>query len=164
MPVAHEESILLSLRKITRAIDLYSHKLAREFKLTGPQIVCLRQLFRVKKSTPSELAKAMHLSQATVTGILDRLDARGLISRERSTQDRRKVIVELSETGGKIAASAPSPLQERFAGNLAKLPEENRAVISTILQQIVSMMEAQELEAAPVLQAGSILDGPSEPA
>lgn len=164
MSTFHEESILLSLRKITRAIDLYSHKLAREYKITGPQIVCLRQLHRQEASTPSELAKAMHLSQATVTGILDRLDARGLIVRERSREDRRKVIVILSDQGKEIAANAPSPLQERFAEKLAALPEENQAVINTILQQVVTMMEADALDAAPVLQAGSILDGPSEPA
>ena len=164
MTTEHEEQILLSLRKITRAIDLYSHKLAREYKMTGPQIVCLRQLLKEETSSPSELAKSMHLSQATVTGILDRLDARGMIVRERSKKDRRRVIVVLSENGKELATTAPSPLQERFADKLSTLPEENQAVISTILQQIVSMMEAEKLEAAPVLQAGSILDGPTEPA
>ena len=160
----HEERILLSLRKITRAIDLYSHKLARQYSLTGPQIVCLRQLRREGSSTPSRIAKGMHLSQATVTGILDRLDARGLIVRERSKEDRRRVNVVLSEMGKEIVATSPSPLQERFAAKLAVLPEANQAVIATILQQIVTMMEADDLDAAPVLQAGSILDGPSRPA
>jgi len=164
MTTEHEEQILLSLRKITRAIDLYSHKLARECKMTGPQIVCLRQLVKEETSTPSELAKSMHLSPATVTGILDRLDARGMIVRERSNKDRRRVIVALSENGRELATTAPLPLQERFASKLSTLPEENQTVISTILQQIVSMMEAENLEAAPVLQAGSILDGPTEPA
>lgn len=160
----HEESILTSLRKITRAIDLYSHRIARQYKLTGPQVVCLRQLERDGTSSPGELARAVSLSQATITGILDRLEARGLVRRERSTADRRRVILELTDKGVELAANAPSPLQERFARNLAALPEENQAVIATVLGQVVSMMEAQELEAAPVLQAGSILDGPTEPA
>jgi DNA-binding MarR family transcriptional regulator len=164
MSAEYEENILRSLRKITRAIDLYSHQLARQFKLTGPQIVCLRQLRREGTITPSRLAKEVSLSQATITGILDRLEARGLIERERSKEDRRRVIIQLTDNGAELAASAPSPLQERFATKLAGLPKENRAVIDTVLEQIVSMMEAEQLEAAPVLQAGSILDGPTKPA
>ena len=158
-----EESILRSLRRITRAIDLYSRKLSREHRLTGPQVVCLRQLRKSGAgSSPSELARAVSLSQATVTGILDRLEARGLVRRERSRTDRRRVNVQLTADGERLAAGLPSALQERFADRLADLPAENRAVIDTILQQVVSMMEATELEAAPVLQAGSILDGPAE--
>jgi DNA-binding MarR family transcriptional regulator len=164
MSIEYEESILRSLRKITRAIDLYSHQLARQFKLTGPQIVCLRQLHRDGTTAPGQLAKEVSLSQATITGILDRLESRGLVERERSTEDRRRVIVRLTAEGSALAESAPSPLQERFATKLAGLPRENRAVIDTVLGQIVTMMEAEELDAAPVLQAGSILDGPTKPA
>ena len=164
MSISHEESILTSLRKITRAIDLYSHQLSRQCHLTAPQIGCLRYLRNLGDATPGQIAKSMHLSQATITGILDRLETRLMIERTRSTADRRKVIVRLTAAGNKIVESAPSPLQERFARKLAELPEENQAVIDTILGQVVAMMEAEKLEAAPVLQAGSILDGPGEPA
>jgi DNA-binding MarR family transcriptional regulator len=155
-----EESILRSLRRITRAIDLYSRKLSKQFKLTGPQLVCLRHLRREGSLTPSALAEAVALSQATVTGIIDRLHAQSLVDRERCNEDRRRVNVSLTEKGEKLVDSLPSPLQERFASRLASLPEENQQVISTILRQIVSMMEAEDLDAAPVLQAGSIIDGP----
>jgi DNA-binding MarR family transcriptional regulator len=156
-----EESILRSLRRITRAIDIYSRKLSKQFKLTGPQLVCLRYLRHNGPLMPSELAKAVSLSQATITGILDRIHAQDLVTRERSEQDRRRVIVELTAKGEQLVDSVPSPLQERFAKRLAALPEGNQQVIDTILKQIVEMMEAEELEAAPVLQAGSIVDGPN---
>lgn len=159
-----EESILTSLRKITRAIDLYSHQLSRQYNLTGPQIGCLRYLSQQGPTTPSKTAKAMHLSQATVTGILDRMEARELLIRTRSKEDRRQVIVSLTPHGEKIVETAPSLLQEKFARKLAALPTENQSVIDTILGQVVTMMEAGDLEAAPVLQAGSIIDGPTEPA
>lgn len=164
MTTKYEESILTSLRKITRAIDLYSHQLSRQCNLTAPQIGCLRYLKGLDESTPGQIARAMHLSQPTITGILDRLEARQLIIRARSTTDRRKVIVKLSDEGVAIVAKAPSPLQERFARKLAELPEQNQAVIDTILSQIVTMMEAEKLDAAPILQAGSMMDGPGKPA
>ena len=160
----HEEDILTALRKITRAIDLYSHQLSRQYNLTGPQIVCLRHLRRNDGESPGEIARSMHLSQATITGILDRLEKRGLVERTRSREDRRRVFIALTDAGVDIASAAPSPLQETFARRLKTLPQENQAVIATILNQVVSMMEASDLEAAPVLQAGSILDGPTEPA
>jgi DNA-binding MarR family transcriptional regulator len=160
-PDAIEESILISLRRITRAIDLYSRQLSKQFKLTGPQLVCLRYVRAHGPLAPSELAKAVSLSQATITGIIDRLHAQDLVTRDRSQEDRRRVIVALTDKGEGLVDSLPSPLQERFATRLAALPEENQQVIDTILKQIVAMMEAGELDAAPVLQAGSIIDGPN---
>jgi DNA-binding MarR family transcriptional regulator len=156
-----EESILRSMRRITRAIDLYSRKLAKQFKLTGPQLVCMRHLRREGSLTPSELARSIALSQATVTGIVDRLHAQDLVSRQRDKKDRRRVNISLTPKGQELVDALPSPLQERFASRLASLPEENQQVINTILKQIVSMMEAEDLDAAPVLQAGSIIDGPN---
>ena len=151
-----EDTILRSLRKITRAIDLYSKKLARECKLTGPQLVCLRQINNNQTIAPGELAKEVSLSQATITGILDRLAARNLINRERSQTDRRKLIISLTAEGKELVSKVPSPLQERFSAKLSELPEENQLIIKIILQQIVSMMDAEKIDAAPVLTSGEI--------
>jgi len=163
MSDALEESILRSLRRITRAIDLYSRQLAKQYRLTGPQLVCLRYIRRHGPLAPSELAKAASLSQATITGIIDRLFAQELVTRERSEEDRRRVSVALTPKGEELVSALPSPLQERFAKRLEELPEGNQQVIDTILKQVVAMMEAEDLDAAPVLQAGSIIDGPNSP-
>lgn len=154
MPSPHEESILRSLRKVSRAIDLYSRQLVSRHQLTGPQLVCLRQLLLSGPGTPSALARAVSLSQATVTGILQRLEARGLIERQRSEADRRQVIVSLTPEGARLAETAPSPLQEQFAYRLAALPAANQAIIETVLAQIVEMMDAESLDASPLLTTG----------
>ena len=153
-----EESILRSLRKITRAVDLYSRQLARQYQLTGPQVVCLRQLQKKDEMMPSELAKTVSLSQATITGILDRLETQSLIKRERCQEDRRRVMVTLTDRGREVALSVPSPLQERFAERLARLPDEEQTAIEGVLKQVVGMMEAEDLEAAPILQSGSLIE------
>jgi DNA-binding MarR family transcriptional regulator len=155
-----EDNILRSLRKITRAIDIHSRQLAKRYELTGPQLVCLRQLRRSGTACPSDIAREISLSQATVTGIVDRLDAHGLITRRRSSSDRRRVEISLTPRGRKLVDSVPSPLQERFAERIADLPEENRELIDTVLRQIVGMMEAEQIEAAPMLQSGSLLADP----
>lgn len=154
-----EESILRSLRKVSRAIDLHSRRLVATVHLTGPQLVCLRQLAR-GALTPSELARAVSLSNATITGILTRLEQRGLVTRERSEADRRRVHVALTERGHALVREAPSPLQERFTSALHRLPVANRTIIDVVLKQIVDMMDAGDLDASPVLATGPILAEP----
>lgn len=151
----YEDKILRTLRRITRAIDLHSRRLAIQFGLTGPQLVCLRVLKDQGPLTPSWLAREVALSQGTITGIVDRLFKRGLVTRDRSPTDRRSVTVAITEKGLDLIKKAPSPLQESFATELRTLPEENQLVIHTILEQIVRMMGAEEVEAAPVLSSGS---------
>jgi len=159
---SREDSILRSLRRITRAIDLHSRRLAAQYGLTGPQLVCLRSLREHGPLTPSELARHVDLSQGTVTGIIDRLVGRQYISRRRSSKDRRRVTVSLLPAGKDLLQAAPSPLQTSFAEHLASLPEENQVVIDTTLAQIVKMMGAEELDAAPLLTAGEAGSPPTD--
>jgi DNA-binding MarR family transcriptional regulator len=149
MPI--EEDILRSLRRITRAIELHSRKLSNTFGLTGPQLVCLRAIGQQGRVTPSALAIEVALSNATVSGIIDRLAARQLVSRERSSRDRRLVEVSLTPAGEALINQAPSPLQEQFADRLARLPEVDRQRISDTLKEIVRMMDSEAIEAAPIL-------------
>ncbi|MGD8386030.1 MAG: MarR family transcriptional regulator [Desulfobacteraceae bacterium] len=151
----YAESILRSLRRIIRAIDQHSRQLSSSHHLTVPQLVCLHQILQSGPITPGNLAKKVFISQATVTGILDRMEARGLIRRSRNSPDRRQVIVSLTDTGQHMARDMPWPLQERFASRLASLPDEGQQAIDRVLRQIVDMMEASEIEAWPIIGSGT---------
>lgn len=155
-----EEDILIALRRITRAIDIHSRYLASTFGLTGPQLVCLGALGRLGTTTPSELAKQVALSQATVTGIVDRLGRRQLLTRRRSKSDRRLVEVSITEAGRALLEQAPSALQETFAQALGELSVEEQENIRRTLNAIVTMMGVEDLDAAPVLSTDA--DEPSE--
>lgn len=155
MTSRYEESILRSLRQISRAIDLHSKQLAKQHELTGPQLVCLREILREQIATPSALAKAVSLSQGTVTGILDRLERRGLVTRERSHEDRRRILVQLTELGREMVAVAPSPLHEQFRGRLETLPEGEQAMIDWVMKRVVGLFAASgDDDAAPILTTG----------
>jgi DNA-binding MarR family transcriptional regulator len=151
MPVELEEEVLIALRRITRAIDLHSRKLANTFGLTGPQLVCLRALARIGQTNPGALAKHVALSQGTVTGIVDRLLARQLVTRERNPRDRRQVTLAITSAGRALVEQAPSPLQERFLSRLSQLSATKQTQIRDTLGQIATMMGGDEIEAAPVL-------------
>lgn len=155
MAKSYDESILRSLRRISRAIDLFSRHLARVYDLTGPQLVCLRELKKGGSTSPSELAARVSLSPATVTGILDRLETRRLVRRRRNPKDKRRVIVSLTRDGRALVGEAPPPLHHRLAKGLASLSEEECEAIDRSLTLVVDMMEAADLDAAPLLTAGS---------
>jgi DNA-binding MarR family transcriptional regulator len=114
----------------------------------------MRYLEKHNHVTPGELAREVSLSQATVTGILDRLEKKGMIERQRSLLDKRKVILELTLQGKEQLESSPQPLHYRFSSRLAMLPVESQKNICAVLEQIVEMMEAAEFDAAPILTSG----------
>jgi len=151
----YEERILRSLRRIIRAVDLHSRAIESQYGLTGPQLVCLRVIGTEGPLTPSELARRVDLSQATVTGIIGRLVKRQYVSRRRNAKDRRRVTLSLLPAGRDLLIDAPSPLQTRFAEQLGALPLDNQVTICTMLEQIVHMMGAEGIAAAPVLVAGA---------
>jgi DNA-binding MarR family transcriptional regulator len=103
------------------------------------------------------------LSPSTVVGILDRLETKGLILRQRSTKDRRVVLVELTDAGRRLVSDAPSPLQDRLTEGLGMLPKAEQQEIAAALDKVVSLMEAREIDASPILETGPILQGPDPP-
>ena len=156
------EEVLVALRRIIRAIDLYSKELVRNYSLTGPQLLLLREIVYLRDTTVGGLAKRANLSSATVTGILDRLEKRGLVERTRSDHDRRKVVVRATAEGIDLYQKAPSMLQERFVSEFAKLHDWEQTLILSSLQHIATMMEAKDIEASPFLVSGPISSSPEE--
>ena len=159
-----EDQVIVALRRITRAIDLHSRRLMQQVGLTTPQLAALQAIGRLQPITVGSLAKSIHLSQATLTGILTRLETRSLVSRVRSVSDRRTVVVELTEEGQAVLESAPSLLQDRFRRELLKLEEWEQTLMLASLQRIAAMMDAEQLDAAPVLTTGAAVGTPAPPA
>ena len=163
-PPEIEDRIIAAIRRIIRAIDLQSRRLVERWSLTGPQLVALREVRRLGAPTIGALARAVHLSQPTVSGILARLEARGLVHRERAPSDRRAVVVTVTPEGERVLADAPSLLQDRFHSELARLHEWERHALLAALERIGSMMEAEGIDAAPILETGPVApERPAEP-
>lgn len=148
------EEVLRCLRRIIRATYLHSKKLQAQLGLTTPQLVVMRELADARELSGSELAHRVSLSAPTVAGILSRLEARGLVQRRRPERDRRQLRVSLTEEGAELLRGAPPPLQEQFAKNLAKLADWEQSQVLATLQRIVVMMEAESVDASPILITG----------
>lgn len=161
-PLRYDLLILQSLRRVLRAVEIYSRKLSASHRITAPQLVCLLTLVEEGPLTATSIARRVYLSPSTVIGILDRLEEKGLIVRERDTRDRRHVNISVTELGASVARSAPSPLQDALVAALDRLPEEEQADIAKALERLVDFLEAGQLDAAPILQVGPISDGKKE--
>jgi DNA-binding MarR family transcriptional regulator len=163
-PLDLEDLVVAAIRRLIRAVDLHSRRLAEHHGLTGPQLATLREVARGAQIAASTLARGVHLSAATMTGILSRLERQGLVQRVRGTADRRNVMVSITDLGRRRLEQSPSLLQDRFRRQLSTLQPWERLMMLANLQRIAAMMDAEGLDAAPHLVSGvGLLDQP-EPA
>jgi len=147
------DQVLVSLRQIIRAIDLHSKRLEKESGLTGPQLLVMRQIASHGELTAGVIAREISLSQATVTTIIDRLERKNLLQRERSPHDKRKVMLSLTAAGRATLDRAPALLQESFIESFTRLEPWEQTLILSSLQRLAGMMHAADLDAAPLLDS-----------
>lgn len=150
-----DEELLVALRKIIRAIDLRSKQLSREVGLTGPQLLVMREVLKQPGIMVRQTAANINLSPATVTSILDRLEAKQLIQRIRSDEDKRRVGIFLTEQGEEILQDAPLPFQEHFTNRFSQLKQWEQSQMLATMQRLASMMDAEDIDASPLLEIDS---------
>lgn len=112
------EKIFLALRYIANISSRYSKLLAKEMNLATCLLLCLRALAKEHGLPIRQISKRIFISPSTVPGIIDRLEARGLVTRRRDSPDRWIISLEISGEGRKLVKSAPVPLQSLLAENL----------------------------------------------
>lgn len=151
-----EEQVLIELRRILHATQLGARNLARESGMTTSQLVVLQTLKVQGEMTARQISESMHLTQATVTTLLDRLQERGWITRRRGEQDRRRVHVQISAEGRRQLERAPESLQERFVSQFASLAPWEQSSILASLQRVAHLLDAASFDASPVLDVGRI--------
>ena len=149
-------SALVALRRILRVTELNSRKLAQHSDLTASQSLLLQYVAQHKQALPSTIAKAIELKQATITVLLNQLEEKGLVTRSRDTEDRRRVWVRLTDAGHKVLEQSPDLLQSRFEHGFDQLEDWEQSMIITALERIAALLDAKDVEAAPVLDVGDL--------
>jgi len=159
--INQEDQVLISLRQIIRATDLYSRQLSKIAGLTAPQLLILQAIQGLGAVSISKLSTEVSLSQATVTTIINRLESRKLVTRHRSTQDRRVVHTTLTKRGETMIQKAPAPLQDVFSLRFEALEDWEKSMIVAALQRVARMMNAEDIDASPMLHVGGAVEQPS---
>lgn len=144
--VKHTKDIIYSIRRLMQAGELYTKELNKVYNVSSAQLNCLLVLYDSGPLSPSQIARLILVNSSTVTGIIDRLEAKGLVKRLRISRDRRVITVELTKNGKVLAENAPPPIQQKIIDGLNKLSKDEIDAMSATLSKLTNMLDVQDLE------------------
>jgi DNA-binding MarR family transcriptional regulator len=116
-------------------------ELAKRADLTGPQLTVVKLLEQVGDLSLSELSDKIRAQNSTVTGIIDRMEREGLVTRERSKEDRRVVHIRLTPKGRALAGEIPVEPMEIFKGALQSLSAQEMRDLMRIMTKVAKRVK-----------------------
>jgi len=140
------KQIIFQIRRLTQAKELYTKELNKKYQVSASQLNSLIALYEQGSLPPSQIARHIMVKSSTVTGIIDRLEQKGLVTRSRTSPDRRVITVELTESGRTLAENAPPPIQQKVVEGLERLPQGEMEKIVLGLNMLTQMLDVQDLE------------------
>jgi len=142
--VAAIQDIVLTIRKLVSAVHLNSPRMKKQSGLTGPQVEALRILSKDGPLSSAGLSRKLFVTPSNVTGIIDRLEKKGLVERVRGVKDRRVSQLELTLKGRVAAESLPSSLEGKLINGLLDLEEERILLMADQLKTILQLIQPHE--------------------
>jgi DNA-binding MarR family transcriptional regulator len=152
--------ILIKIRKIVRSIDIESKKIQKEYGVSIPQVLCLSFLHESSnyQATQGEIRKFLNLNSSTVSGIINRLEIKGLLARLPKAGDKRVVNIALTSAGDKLLGTIPSLLHEQLSEKLQKLEETELNKVKESLDTLIRLLNIEQIEASPFITLDSDLE------
>ena len=146
LPSDQTKQIIFSIRRLIQASELYTKELNKKYQISAAQLNCILTLFEFGSLPPSKIADHMMVKSSTVTGVVDRLELKGLVERMRNSPDRRVITIQLTEAGKKLAQNAPPPIQQKIIDGLKKTEKAKIDQIVRSLNILTSMLDVQDLD------------------
>ncbi len=145
--------ILIKIRKIVRSINLESKKIQKEYGVSIPQVLCLNYLVNSEnyQATQGEIKNFLNLNSSTTSGIINRLENKGLIARLPKSGDKRIVNITLTSKGDKLLKQIPSLLHEQLSIKLQKLNPAELEQVQLSLELLVRLLDIDDVDASPLL-------------
>ena len=123
-PLALDRQVCFALAAASRSVIGLYRPVLEPLGLTHPQYLVMLALWERSPRTVSDIGAALHLEPATLSPLLKRLEAAGLLTRARSTTDERALAVTLTDAGVALRAQAetvPAQIVERLGVPVAQL-------------------------------------------
>ncbi|HKK89525.1 MAG TPA: MarR family transcriptional regulator [Saprospiraceae bacterium] len=145
--------ILIKLRKVIRSINLESKKIEKKYGISIPQLLVLQFLSKQQdfKAKSSDIKSFIHLNASTVSGIIRRLEGKGLVARLPAPLDRRATFITLTAKGAQLLEESPTTLQEKLSNRLFKLEETQKRELYENIDLLVALMEVEDIDASPIV-------------
>jgi len=145
-PSDHTKQIIFSIRRLIQASELYTKELNKKFQISAAQLNCILTLYEYGPLPPSKIADHMMVKSSTVTGVVDRLEKKGLAERMRNSPDRRVITIQLTDAGKQLAENAPPPIQQKIIDGLKNIGNAKKEQIVRSLNILTNMLDVQDLE------------------
>ncbi|MBT8230761.1 MAG: MarR family transcriptional regulator [Bacteroidia bacterium] len=150
--------ILVKLRKIIRSINIESKKIQKEFGISIPQLLVLQFLSKQQdyKAFGKDIKNYINLNASTVSGIVHRLEEKGLVARFPNSEDKRGMFVTLTAKGADLLQESPTTLQEKMSKRLKNLSPKQIENLNASIEILTQLMDAEDVDAAPLITLNEI--------
>ena len=143
-----EQTITKQLRILLRAVQAHSRTVEKMCGLSSAQLWMLHEVNLSDGIKVSELATTLSIHRSTSSNMLDKLEKKDPISRDRSKADQRSVHIYITQQGKELLAQAPSPPQGQLSNTLTKLTGEQVSNLETSLQVFIDTLHFDDVKAS----------------
>ena len=126
-----------ALRRLVHALHASSMAVERKWKLSGAQLFVLQLLGNEESVSIKVLAGRTLTHQSSVSVVVARLAAKGLVKRGTGPADRRQAAVSITPAGRRVLRQAPATVQSRLLGALDKMPQADVRELAALLESLV---------------------------
>ena len=141
-------NILKSLRIIFNAIRAHAKSVEKTTGINSTQLWMLWEVLKTPGLKVTKLADILSIHQTTCSNMLDKLQGKDLIRRDRSGPDQRVVHIYLTEKGTLLLDHAPQPTQGIIFETLLRMPDEVLANLEDSLGRLVEVLQLDEKDGA----------------
>ncbi len=142
--------IVGGIRKLRRAVYRDYIRASRQFGFTETQRNVLRTLFVDGAMSSAELSRNLYVTPPNITGVIDRLEKKGLVERIRQQLDRRISLITLTEPGGELGERLPDPIENKLISGLINLSTEQVQALGKAMNRIILLIGADGIEDVPL--------------
>ena len=135
------KNIVCAVRQLVRSASSDSLDIVRSLKLTASQSKILKCVYEQGPSSSAQLSRLLSISPSNITGIVDRLQLKGLVKRVPKLGDRRVAIIKLTPAGKKIGENLPETFENRLVSGLERLERSEVKKLGGALDAIIAMIE-----------------------
>lgn len=130
---------------VDHALQSTSKRMEVSLGVTGPQRLVIRIVGRFPQISAGELADVLHIHPSTLTGVLKRLETRGIIDRKADSGDARRALFSLTAKGKEVDALRNGTVEATVRKALAKIPARKVVAARDVLQELAdTLLEDQE--------------------
>ncbi len=123
------------VEQVSKKLKRFQGRTVREANLTPAQYALLSLLWQKDGRPFKDLASASFCSPATITGLVDTLEKKGLVTREPNPDDRRSLLVKLTKRGKSLKQSTPT-LERIYGKCCVSLQEEELQQLDTLIRKL----------------------------